>query len=167
MKKLLAIIDALSIWTGKAASWLVLIVVVFVVYEVLMRYVFHLPTLWVSESMVFGCGITYVLGAAWALQDNRHVKIDLIYGRLTPRQRAIIDSITFIFFVLYLSLFLWATAKYTWQSVLVGETTGSAWDPPVYPIKVALVVGVFLLLLQGIAKFIRDLHLAIKGGDEL
>ena len=167
MKKLLAIIDALSIWTGKAASWLVLIVVVFVVYEVLMRYVFHLPTLWVSESMVFGCGITYVLGAAWALQDNRHVKIDLIYGRLTPRQRAIIDSITFIFFVLYLSLFLWATAKYTWQSVLVGETTGSAWDPPVYPIKVALVVGVFLLFLQGTAKFIRDLHLAIKGGDEL
>jgi TRAP-type mannitol/chloroaromatic compound transport system permease small subunit len=167
MKKLLAIIDALSIWTGKAASWLVLIVVVFVVYEILMRYVFHLPTLWVSESMVFGCGITYVLGAAWALQDNRHVKIDLIYGRLTPRQRAIIDSITFVFFVLYLSVFLWATAKYTWQSVLVRETTGSAWDPPVYPIKVALVVGVLLLLLQGTAKFIRDLHLSIKGGDEL
>jgi TRAP-type mannitol/chloroaromatic compound transport system permease small subunit len=167
MKKLLAIIDALSIWTGKAASWLVLIVVVFVVYEILMRYVFHLPTLWVSESMVFGCGITYVLGAAWALQDNRHVKIDLIYGRLTPRQRAIIDSITFVFFVLYLSVFLWATAKYTWQSVLVRETTGSAWDPPVYPIKVALVIGVLLLLLQGTAKFIRDLHLSIKGGDEL
>ncbi|MCG7852078.1 MAG: TRAP transporter small permease subunit [Methanosarcinaceae archaeon] len=167
MKKLLAIIDALSIWTGKAASWLVLIVVVFVVYEILMRYVFHLPTLWVSESMVFGCGITYVLGAAWALQDNRHVKIDLIYGRLTSRQRAIIDSITFVFFVLYLSVFLWATAKYTWQSVLVRETTGSAWDPPVYPIKVALVIGVLLLLLQGTAKFIRDLHLSIKGGDEL
>ncbi|MBN1849110.1 MAG: TRAP transporter small permease subunit [Deltaproteobacteria bacterium] len=167
MKKLLVIIDALSIWTGKAASWLVLIVVVFVVYEILMRYVFRLPTLWVSESMVFGCGITYVLGAAWALQDNRHVKIDLIYGRLTPRQRAIIDSITFVFFVLYLSVFLWATAKYTWQSVLVRETTGSAWDPPVYPIKVALVVGVLLLLLQGTAKFIRDLHLSIKGGDEL
>ena len=66
MKKLLAIIDALSIWTGKAASWLVLVVVVFVVYEILMRYVFHLPTLWVSESMVFGGGVTYVLGAAWA-----------------------------------------------------------------------------------------------------
>lgn len=168
MKKLLAIIDALSIWTGKAASWLVLVVVVFVVYEILMRYVFHLPTLWVSESMVFGCGVTYVLGAAWALQDNRHVKIDLIYGRLTPRRRAIIDSITFVFFVLYLGLFLWASAQYTWRSVLVRETSSSAWDPPVYPIKVALVVGVLLLLLQGIGKFIRDLHLAIKGeGDKL
>ena len=43
---------------------------------------FHIPTLWVSESMVFGCGITYVLGSAWSLQENRHVKIDLIYGEI-------------------------------------------------------------------------------------
>jgi TRAP-type mannitol/chloroaromatic compound transport system permease small subunit len=164
MKRLLTIIDALSIWTGKAASWLTLLVVIFIVYEIMMRYVFHLPTLWVSESMVFGCGLTYVLGAAWALQDNRHVKIDLVYGRLTLRQRAVIDCVTFVFFALYLGFFLWAVSKYAWHSVLVAETSGSAWDPSVYPIKVALAVGTLLLLLQGIAKLIRDLHLAIKGG---
>lgn len=165
MKKLLSAIDALSTWVGKAGSWLILLVVFFIIYEILMRYVFHLPTLWVSESMVFGCGVSYVLGAAWALQDNRHVKIDLLYGRLTVRQRAVIDSVTYVFFVLYLGVFLWAVSKYVWQSVRVGETTGSAWDPPVYPIKIALVVGVTLLLLQGTAKFIRDHHLAIKGTD--
>ena len=88
MKKILSVIDAISIWSGKAAGWLILLVVGFIIYEILMRYVFHLPTLWVSESMVFGAGLTYVLGAAWALQDNRHVKIDLIYGRLRPRQGA-------------------------------------------------------------------------------
>lgn len=163
MKKLLSVIDALSIWSGKAASWLILLVVAFIIYEILMRYVFHLPTLWVSESMVFGSGLAYVLGAAWALQDNRHVKIDLIYGRLTPRQRAVIDSVTFVFFVLYLGVFLWAVTEYARRSVLVRETSGSAWDPPVYPLKLALALGVALLLLQGIAKFIRDLHFAIKG----
>ncbi len=163
MKKILSLIDALSIWSGKAASWLILLVVGFIIYEILMRYVFHLPTLWVSESMVFGSGLTYVLGAAWALQDNRHVKIDLIYGRLTPRQRAVIDSITFVFFALYLGVFLWATTEYARRSVLVRETSGSAWDPPIYPLKLALAFGVVLLLLQGIAKFIRDLHYAIKG----
>jgi len=165
MKKLLTIIDAISIWTGKVSSWLILIVVGFIIYEILMRYLFHLPTLWVSESMVFGCGVSYVLGAAWALKDNRHVKIDLIYGRLTPRQRAIMDSITFPFFVLYLGVFFWAAANYAWRSILLRETAGSAWDPPVYPIKTALMVGVALLLLQGMAKFIRDLHLAIKGHE--
>ena len=165
MKKVLSFIDALSTLVGKAGSWLILAVVGFIVYEIVMRYIFHLPTLWVSESMVFGCGISYVLGAAWALKDNRHVKIDLIYGRLTTRQRAVIDSITYFFFVLYIGVFLWAASKYTWQSILVQETTSSAWDPPVYPIKIALVVGTALLLLQGTAKFIRDLHLAIKGTE--
>ncbi len=163
MKKLLSVIDALSIWSGKAASWLILLVVGFITYEISMRYVFHLPTLWVSESMVFGSGLTYVLGAAWALQDNRHVKIDLIYGRLSPRQRSVIDSITFVFFVLYLGVFLWATTEYVQRSISVRETSGSAWDPPVYPLKLALAVGVALLLLQGTAKFIRDLHFAFKG----
>ncbi len=165
MKKLLSFIDALSTLVGKAGSWLILLVVGFIVYEIVMRYIFHLPTLWVSESMVFGCGMSYVLGAAWALKDNRHVKIDLVYGKLTARQRAVIDSITYLFFALYLGMFLWAASKYTWQSILVGETTSSAWDPPVYPIKIALVVGVALLLLQGSAKLIRDLHLAIKGTE--
>jgi TRAP-type mannitol/chloroaromatic compound transport system permease small subunit len=165
MKKILSFIDALSIWTGKTSSWLIFIVVFFIIYEVLSRYVFHHPTLWVTESVVFGCGLSYVLAAAWALQDNRHVKIDMIYDRLTSRRRAIIDSITFVFFALYLGVFLWASAKYAWHSVLLRETSGSAWDPVIYPIKMALPIGVALLLLQGIAKFIRDLHRAIKGTE--
>lgn len=163
MRKLTLIIDAISIWTGKAISWLIFFVVIFVLYEILMRYVFHRPTLWVSESMVFGSGLTYVLGAAWALQDNRHVKIDMIYGRLSLRRRAMVDSATFAFFALYLGVFFWATSNFAWRSILVRETASSAWDPPVYPIKVALALGVFLLLLQGIAKFIRDFHLAVTG----
>ena len=163
MKKLLSFIDALSIWTGKTGSWLIFIVVFFIMYEVLSRYIFHHPTLWVTESVVFGCGLSYVLGTAWALQDNRHVKIDIIYDHLTSRGRAIIDSITFIFFALYLGLLLWATTKYSWHSVLLRETSGSAWDPVIYPIKMGLPIGIALLLLQGIAKFIRDLHRAIKG----
>ncbi len=163
MGKVLSVIDAISIWAGKTISWLILFVVIFVIYEIIMRHIFRIPTLWVSESMVFGSGLTYVLGAAWALKDNRHVKIDMVYGRLSPRQRAVMDSITFIFFALYLGIFLWATVNYAWRSVLVRETSGSAWDPPVYPIKVALAVGVFLLLLEGTAKFIRDLHFAITG----
>lgn len=165
MDKLLAVIDGISTWTGKAASWLIALVVVFIIYEIFMRYVLHLPTQWVSESMVFGSGLTYVLGGAWALKENRHVKIDLIYGRLNARRRAVVDAITFLFFGLYMGVFLWAVFEYVVRSVSVLETSGSAWDPPVYPIKIALLVGVLILLLQGIAKFIRDLRLAIRGTD--
>jgi len=165
MKKLLSFIDSLSIWSGKTSGWLIFIVVFLIIYEVLSRYVFHHPTLWVTESVVFGCGISYVLGAAWALHDNRHVKIDMIYDRLTTRGRAVIDSITFVFFALYLGVLFWASAKYAWHSVLLRETSGSAWDPVIYPVKLALPIGIGLLLLQGIAKFIRDLSRAIKGTE--
>ncbi len=165
MNKILAVIDAISTWTGKAASWLIALVVIFISYEIFMRYVLHLPTLWVSESMVFGSGLTYVLGGAWALKENRHVKIDLIYGRLNDRQRAVIDAITFVFFALYMGVFLWAVVQYVGRSVAVLETSGSAWDPPVYPVKIGLLVGVLLLLLQGFAKFIRDLRYAIRGTE--
>lgn len=157
--------DAVSIFTGKAASWLNIVVIFAVIYEIAMRYIFNLPTLWASEVMVFGCGIIYVLGAAWALQEHRHVKIDMLYSRLNKRQRAILDSITFTFFILYLGVFLWASGKYAGRSIGLLETSGSAWDPPVYPLKVALVIGIALLLMQGVAKFIRDVHLALKGSE--
>ncbi|RLB40627.1 MAG: hypothetical protein DRH12_09760 [Deltaproteobacteria bacterium] len=166
MKRLLSFIDTLSVLAGKVSGWLIFIVAFLIIYEVASRYIFHHPTLWVTESVIFGCGISYVLGAGWALQDNRHVKIDMIYDRLNTRRRAIMDSITFVFFVLYLGVLLWASIKYSWHSLLVRETSGSAWDPPIYPVKLALPLGIIILLLQGIAKFFRDLSQAIKGSEK-
>jgi TRAP-type mannitol/chloroaromatic compound transport system permease small subunit len=87
----------------------------------------------------------------------------MIYDRLTPRKKAFIDSITYIFFMIYMVALLLASGKYAWNSVLVRETSGSAWDPPIYPIKISLPVGAALLLLQGTVKFIRDIHFALKG----
>ncbi len=156
-------IDRLVIGTGKLFSVLTLLVVFVVVTEIVMRYVFHAPTLWASESMVFGCGLVYVMGAAWTAHDGRHLKIELIYGRLSARGRAIADVVSFVFFALYLGMMLWASARYAWDSLEISETSGSPWNPPVYPFKIALVAGIFLLLLQGVGKLIRDLHLAIRG----
>ncbi len=163
MKNLLTVIDAISEFSGKISSAFPAIVVVAIMYEISMRYILKLPTLWASEVIVYGSGLTYVLGAAWALKEGRHVKIDLIYDRLSPRQRALMDSFTYLFFVLYLAVLIWASYKFAYKSAMLGETSGSAWDPIVYPIKAAIPLGALLLLLQGTAKFIRDLHFAIKG----
>lgn len=161
MKKLLSAIDSISIWTGKAFSILTIIMVLAIIYEVIMRYIFHLPTLWASEAMVFCCALIYVIGGAWTLYADQHVKVDLVYEKVTPKTRAIMDVISFFFFALYMLSLLWASATYAWDSVQLRETVGSAWNPPIYPIKVAIVVGIFLLLLQGIAKFIRDFYYMI------
>ena len=163
MRFLLTAIDQVVAWTGKIFSVLTLFAVVVVVYEVVMRYAFRDPTLWASESLVFACGLLYVMGGAWTSQAGKHVKIELVYGRLSPRGQAIADCISFICFALYLGMMLWASYRFAWDSLELRETSGSPWNPPVYPIKIALVAGIFLLLLQGIAKLVKDLHFAIRG----
>ena len=163
MKRLLSAIDWIVIWTGKVFSVLTLVVAFVVVYEIVMRYVFHAPTLWASESMVFGCALVYVMGGAWTALDGKHVRIELLYGRMPERGRAVADLATFFFFALYLGMMLWASCRFAWESFRLRETAGSPWDPPVYPFKIALAIGILLLLVQGTGKFIRDLHFAIRG----
>ncbi|MEE9611639.1 MAG: TRAP transporter small permease subunit [Desulfatiglandales bacterium] len=165
MKRLVAAIERVSLLSGKAAAWLTLPVIFVVSYEIIARYVFRRPTLWAVETMIYGCAIIYVICAAWALLDRRHVKIDMVYEKFSPRNRAILDCVTFLFFALYMGMMVWATTRYAWGSVLDLERSDSPWRPPLWPMKVFLALGVMLVLLQGIAKFIRDLHFALKGKE--
>jgi len=163
MRRILEIIDRISEICGKVFSGMILLVVATILYETISRFVFKAPTQWASESMVYGCALTYLLGGAWALGKNQHIKMELLYGRLSLRGRAAMDVATFFIFALYLVMFIYSASIYAWQSVLLRETTASSWDPPIYPLKVTMVLGAVLMLLQGLAKFIRDLHLAVKG----
>ncbi len=158
MKRLLSIMDRISIWIGKVSSVLVFAVASVVVYEVAMRYVFHLPTQWASESVGIGCSLMYVMGGAWVIYQNKHVKIDTLYERMSPRTQAAMDVATYFFFVLYTGVMTWASTKYAWKSFLLRETSGTPWDPPIYPIKFAMAFGFLLMLLQGTVKFIRDAY---------
>jgi len=163
MKRVLLAIDAVSTWVGKAISFIMFLVVFIVCYEVAMRYIFHRPTIWASEAMVFGCGFLYVLGAAWTMMDDRHVKIDFIWEKFSPRGRAVLDSFNFLFFAFYMGMLLWVGAKYAYESTLLRETFGTPWNPPVYPVKISFVVGVCLLIFQGFARWVRDLYFVFTG----
>ncbi|MBN1295068.1 MAG: TRAP transporter small permease subunit, partial [Candidatus Latescibacteria bacterium] len=87
MSQIINIIDRISRITGKTVSYIILIVVGIVCYEVFLRYLFHRPTVWASEAIVICCAFLYVLGAAWTLQENRHVKIDILWDKLSPRNK--------------------------------------------------------------------------------
>jgi len=165
VRKVLSFIDRISTFTGKAVSILTLFAAAAIVYEIVVRNWFHRPTVWAAESTVFACGLLYLLGGAWTLLEDRHVRIDLVYARLSSRGRAILDSFTYFFFLLYVGVMLKATLHYAMESVALRETTMSPWDPPIYPIKVAMAAALALLLLQGTAKFVRDLSRAVKGDN--
>ena len=161
MKKLVAVIDKISTWIGKATSYLMPPAVLIVIIEIAMRHFLHRPTLWATESILFACGFLYILGGAWTLLESRHVKIDFIWEKFSLRGRAILDCITFIFFALYMLIMIWLASRFAWQSIGILEGSGTPWNPPVYPIKIAFVIALVLLFFQGMSKLIKDLYFVL------
>ncbi len=163
MSRVLGAIDWLSVWTGKLFSMISIIVVLATLYEVIMRYLLHLPTLWVTETAMYGCAVMYVMGGAWALYAGQHVKNDLLYRKFSPRRQALLDVIAYFFFALYMLGLLWASGIYATESFRLRETAGSSWNPPIYPIKMCLFVGTALLFLQGTGEAVRRLYFVVSG----
>lgn len=166
MTKFLSIIDAISIWSGNLVSAINPIVVALVVYEIVRRFVFNAPTIWANEATVYLSALGYLLGGAYSHYYKAHVRVDILYVKCSLRTRAFLDVITFFFTCAYLGSLIWIGSVYAWESVKVLEKTGSPWNPPVYPLKIAIPLGATLLLLQSIANFVRDLNLVIRGQNE-
>ena len=161
IKRLLTIIDRLNDQVGKIVSMLIIFMVLVLVYEVVLRYIFNAPTLWAHETSEYFFGVHFFLGGAYALRHAAHVNVEVIYSRFSPRFRAILDIITSVFFFLICAVLLWKGGAMAWTSLMKMEHTNTVWAPPLYPLKMMVPIGAFLLLLQGLAKFIRDFHIAI------
>jgi TRAP-type mannitol/chloroaromatic compound transport system permease small subunit len=88
-----------------------------------------------------------------------HVNMDLVHNALSPRIRALVDVLTFFIAMPFLGVLLWVGGKSAWKSVMVLEHASTQWGPPIYPFRVMLPLGALLLLLQLVAKLIRDLRI--------
>jgi len=160
----LHVIDNISEWTGKIVCYLVVVVAFVIMYEVVSRIVFNVPTIWSQKFCSFSFGSYAVLGGAYALHRGLHVKVDIFYARFSPRLKAIIDLITFVLFLAFVVSMFWFGSMLAWNSLKIGELeTSTIWKVPVYPFKIIMALGPLLLLLQGVAKFTRDLITAITG----
>lgn len=160
----LALIDRINVGLGKRVSLVGLFFVGTVLYEVFARYLFASPTIWSFEMTTFLCGGTYILGGGWVLRENRHVAIDIIPLKLSPRARAILSLITYgcFFFPLMIVLFWETIDQAIWSWSMWEREYQSVWHAPLYPIKTVIPFAIFFLLLQGVANFIRELFFVIK-----
>ena len=158
-------IDGLNLRIAQVVSWAVVLLIITTVYEVIMRYVFNSPTNWVFEFNYLLNGPYFMILGAYTLAVNGHVNVDIFTARLSPRKQAVLSLVTmpvFFFFIIILLIF---GGKFALIALQSRETLSSAWAPPVYPVKMMIPFAAFLMLLQGIAKFVRDLHLAITGRE--
>lgn len=150
-------VDTASEWTGKIAIYTTLLLMLVVAYEVVARYIFNSPTIWSWDVNKQIQGLMLGLGGGYVLLHGLHVRVDALVNRFTPRKQEIIDLLLSFFFFLGIGVLAWKLGEGAWRSVTSGERFSSVWAPPVYPLKVIIVVGVFLMLLQGLARFIRSL----------
>ena len=160
-------IDRISILTGKAVSWIVPVLVLELVYDTAARYLFNAPTIWSYDISYMLYGTLFMLGAAWTLQRNEHVRIDLVADRLSPRGKAIVDIVGYLlFFFPAVGALVAYGASFSLESWMILERSGeSMWQPPIYIFKTVLPVAGLLLLLQGLASFCRCLRTLRTGGD--
>ncbi len=167
MKRILSLIDSINEWVGKVFSFLILVLALIVGYEIFMRYAMNRPTIWVNEmsAMIFGTFI--ILGGAFTARYNGHIGMDIVYGVLSVRKRAVLDVISFfVLFVPLLGVLIWKGGASAWKSVMILEHDSSQWGPPLYPLRIMLPVGAFFFLLQASAKLVRDLIVLFGGHTE-
>ena len=165
LKRVLGIIDNFSEWVAKILSPLVIVMTLIMMCEITLRYVFNKPTLWAHEttSMIFGA--YFMLGGGYCLRYRGHVNMDIIINRLPPREKAILGVVGYSLFFIFCVVLLWEGGEMALKSLRVQEHTTSVWGPPWYPVKMTIPIGAFMILLQGLANFIRDLALAITGRE--
>ena len=159
-------INRISIATGIAMSLLVAVVALLITIEVVRRYVFNDPTSWSLQLVGLLTGATFALTGAYTLYQKGHISVDILYRRLGPRKRAIIEMVSLVLFATFVVTLLVSGWDFTWTAVVQGQTTTSQWKAAVWPAKLAIPVGAFLLLLAGLPKLLADVEILIKGKVE-
>ena len=133
-------------------------------WDIFLDIAFDSPTIWVYEAVTTMIAVAFLLGGAYALQHNAHIRITPIYDRMPTLLRRIVDIVWLLGLEVYLGVFVWFAWDWAYQAVLTGETSGTPWNTytPVV-VKGAMFAGAALLMLQGLANLWRELCLLAKG----
>ena len=170
-------VEKTNVFVGRMMAYVSLLCVVVISFEVIMRYVFGMPTNWGHELMFTLFAMYYVMIGGTAHFFRAHVRVDIVYANRTPRGKAILDLFTAPLFYLFVLVYIYTSWNFYMSSQmmssgntflgfeLIGENSFTDWAPPLYPVKFLMPFGGVLLLLQGIVWTIRDIHMAVTGRE--
>jgi TRAP-type mannitol/chloroaromatic compound transport system permease small subunit len=159
----MSFIDRLSDLTGRATAWLTLVMTVVTFVVVVLRYAFDAGYIWIQESVTWMHALVFMLGAAYALRYEEHVRVDIFYRRMTPRGRAWVDAAGVILFLFplcaYIAFESWDFVKASWAIREASRESGGLPYPFVPLLKSVLLVMPVLLALQGLSLLVRSVGL--------
>jgi len=182
LRRFIGAVDGVNYYTGRVVMYGIFVLMGILLWSSISK-TFFLPSLWTLEMAQFVMVGYYILGGPYSIQLGSNVRMDLLYGEWSLRKKAWVDLFTVLFLIFYLGVLLWGALASTAYSLgfwgsnplefFGGLVTGSqevgrlersptAWRPVMWPIKVVMVVGIFLMLLQCLSELFKDV-LRLRG----
>jgi TRAP-type mannitol/chloroaromatic compound transport system permease small subunit len=154
-------VDAINYRIGRIMMYSLFLIFAVLLWSSISK-TFFFPSLWTLEVAQFAMVAYYIMGGPYSLQMGANVRMDLFYGGWTDKQKAWVDAFTIFVLIFYLGVLLYGAIDSTTYSFKYNEKSPTAWRPVLWPIKVIMCTGFFLMLLQAISELIKDIA-KIKG----
>jgi TRAP-type mannitol/chloroaromatic compound transport system permease small subunit len=159
----LKVIDSINEYVGRVTAYISVIIMLLVTYEVVMRYLFNRPTIWTFELNQSLLCIYAAFAGGYTLLHHGHVNVEIVSQRFGKRTMATLNIFTSLLFFGFIFLLLLQTFEMAVDSIRIGERSEGLIGFPLYPAKIAIVIGVTLILVQGVANFARNIVTLITG----
>lgn len=162
-------IGSINEFVGRSVAWLTTLLVLIICLDVTLRYIFSNTKAWILELEWHLFALIFLLGAGYAFKHDRHVRVDLFYANFSERDKAWINLIGgVVFLVPWCLLIMYVSYGYAYESWLIGEGSPDPGGLPArYVVKFAITAGVFFLFLQAVASIIDSILTLTKGEEEL
>mgnify|MGYP001815618899 CR=1 FL=1 len=150
-------IDWISEHSGQFVAFWTITAVCFYAFEVVARYIFNKPTIWVHEASFLIFGMQYLLAGAYAHLNGSHVAVDIIYNKFPKRGQYGLDIFTSIFAFVFFMVLLGTCYGFMMDSFGMHERTMETWQIAYYPVKATMFLGGILMTLATISKLYKDI----------
>ena len=166
LKKFIAVTAALNNFLGKTSSFIIIIFMLFLSYEVVCRYFFNSPTIWAHELSGFCFAVYLALTGPWVLLHKEHVSVDIVYNRYSPRTRNIVDIFTGLITIFFFVVLLYIGGKNALHAITTKQVSYSVWAPPLGPVRAMIPLAALLFLLQALANLFENIIRLKEGPTE-
>ena len=149
-------IDGITDITGRVTMYLVFVMMFILVLSFVTRNIVNFPLIWIIEMAQFIMTAYYLMGGAYSMKENQHVRMDLVYGNLSEKNKARMDLFTSSFLIFYLVVLLIGSYSSLIYTIETKQKLFTAWAPYVWPIKTIMSAGILLMLLQSFSVLFKD-----------
>lgn len=152
------LVDLIAELMGRIGWLLIIYLMIFGVTDVFLRYVLNAPSLWISTTLQIAMVLLACVGGIYALNDNAFVKLDLFYANFSPKKKALVDTITVTFSLLFLGVLVWKGYQAGMLSLKLNQHTPTSIPFPIYPLKIFFPITGVIMLMVVIRKLVNDIR---------